>query len=424
MNGARERWQGQRGALLLSALVLLVVGSAMIAAMTRMTATHAVTSVDTYSGTQAVYLAESGLQIALKDIQDLNCACTGTACDMTETALGNGTVAYTVTPISGNDYTITAIGAVPNQASAIGMRTVSRKVNFTNPCTNTNIWDGDTGIYGCQGLTLSGSGEIKSNVKTSNANAPISLTGSKKVEGSVTTTGASSNITLSGSAKIEGDASSTGSVSTSGSSRVEGTTSQNQTATTTSTNCDPLGVTSLVSSKNPGGTPTAYSQGGSGTITYTDNSSTYNYSSFSLSGSKTLKFSGDKTFKMYVGGNFSISGSAEIKLENGAKLEIYVTGTTSISGSGGIEAESAADVSIYSSSSGSTSVSGSVEMKGSIYAPNSNISMTTSKEFTGGMRGKTVTFSGSGEFEFDDALNTGSGGTMGVTPSTWTEKFD
>ena len=139
----------------------------------------------------------------------------------------------------------------------------------------------------------------------------------------------------------------------------------------------------------------------------------YTCSSLSVGGSGILNILGP--VDVIVTGNTSIGGSGYIAVGGtGAvspSLNIYCPGTLDLSGSGMVNNTSLPiNATIWGTKpTGSTqtvTVGGSAAFRGTIYAPNGNVSVTGSGGVYGAIIGNTVTLSGSGDVHYDVQLAT------------------
>jgi hypothetical protein len=141
----------------------------------------------------------------------------------------------------------------------------------------------------------------------------------------------------------------------------------------------------------------------------------YTSSSFSIGGSGHLDIKGP--VDIIVTGNTSVGGSGYVAIGGtGAvnpSLNLYCPGTIDLGGSGMVNNTSLPiNTTIWGTkpagSVQTVTVGGSAAFKGTIYAPNGNISVTGSGGVYGALIGNTVTLSGSGDVHFDVQLMTAS----------------
>ncbi len=446
----------ESGSLLLVALFLILGVGALVAAVARMAGVDALETLDASQGGRALFLAESGLENAIYRLRANQCATTELTLPVTGQLGSDDSFSVGMTSLGSNQFQLDATGV---------FRSAQRKVRKVVTCTVQGMWD--TGIIGCQGITLNGNVAINSrnsstgqtnlghgDVQTINSAAPIQLTGNVELHGDAETTGAGSNLILTGNSTVYADAEVTGSISLQPNTSIHGAHHANQSATTTAADCDPLGVVSYVSghlASPPVGTPADYSWSGNGTFSA---AATYYATSFSLGANRTMNMTGPGNYVIYVtgGGNLGIAGNAILNVTNGANLTVYMAGggTFSIGGNGVLNllngstltlyttgpfahtigiclnASLATHFRIYSSYSGATALrlGGNAQLNGVIYAPLASVQMGGNPGVIGAVRGASITNNGNVYFDYDEALDDldeGSKATIDVV--SWAELF-
>lgn len=135
------------------------------------------------------------------------------------------------------------------------------------------------------------------------------------------------------------------------------------------------------------------------------------FNNIALSGH--LKIQENQDVTMYVDGDFTTSGSGSITIPDGSSLTLIIKGKLEI-GSGiqiftpdnGVTDSNLPVFAIYSSYEGEgiTIDGGTDEIYASVYAPLTDVTITSHNSFKGAVFGKTVTLSGSGDIHYDEAL--------------------
>ncbi|MDB6122938.1 MAG: hypothetical protein JWQ71_1931 [Pedosphaera sp.] len=128
--------------------------------------------------------------------------------------------------------------------------------------------------------------------------------------------------------------------------------------------------------------------------------------------------------RLYISGSLDMSGQSTIYLAPGASLELYVGGpTASIEGGGIINAsDGASSLSIFGLP-GVTSVTcgGNSGFTGTIYAPEADVKIDGTADFTGAVVANSFTMAGTGNMYYDEALGGPSGYKFVV--NSWQEDF-
>jgi len=210
------------------------------------------------------------------------------------------------------------------------------------------------------------------------------------------------------------------------------------------TNCDHLGIESVVNNVDDGtGSLKAFNSPGSGQTYKIEPAKMYKSSSssivssvqsdvlgetipviklrnFDLRGSdKVIIKGGDVT--LFVEGGFKMAGATKITIEAGSSLTLMIKGAVNL-GAGadiislqhGLTDTGLPAMSIYSSYSGAgINLSGDFEMYAQIYAPLSDVKIIGSGTLYGSVRGKTVTVNGGAAIHYDSSLgNADRGGSF------------
>ncbi|MBF0152935.1 MAG: hypothetical protein HQL64_04250 [Magnetococcales bacterium] len=454
----KARRTEESGSLLLIALFLILGIGAMLAAAVNLSGVDTLETIEATQGGRALFLAESGLENAKYQLKNNLCTATGLTLPVTGQLAVGENFSVNVTSLGNNQFRLDATGTA---------KTAQRQMREVVSCTVQGMWS--AGIIGCQGISLNGNVHIDSvdtsvssvtllgngDIQTLNPAAPITLTGNVELHGDAKTTGSGSNLSLTGNSVVYANANVTGSISLQPNTQIQGTSSSGQTATTTAADCDPLGVTSYVSthlaSAVPVGTPAAYSWSGNGSFTA---ASTYYATSFSLGANRTMNMTGPGNFVIYVtgggslsiagnavlnvsggahltvymsgGGTFGIGGNGVLNLLNNSTLTLYTTGPVDVQGNGLANAGLPTNFRIYDSYSGAASLrlGGNAQLNGVIYAPLMPISMGGNPGVIGAVRGASISNNGNVEFNYDESLGLLSEGGKGVVAiSSWQELF-
>ncbi len=133
-------------------------------------------------------------------------------------------------------------------------------------------------------------------------------------------------------------------------------------------------------------------------------SSSTSLGSLSVSGSTKLTLAAGT----YRYSSLKITGNAKITTTGAVK--IYVDGTVNIGGGGIVNATATpSNLLVYATTSASVSVSGNSDFYGAVYAPASAVSVSGASDFYGAVVADS--FTQSGEFHYDEALNDLEGAT-------------
>jgi hypothetical protein len=114
--------------------------------------------------------------------------------------------------------------------------------------------------------------------------------------------------------------------------------------------------------------------------------------------------------RVYITGNFKMTSTTAITLAPGATLELYIGGTMDLSGSCVINPSGIPNnCVIYGLSPGLTTwkYAGTAEAYCRLYAPNANLTITGDFDFSGSAVANSLTFSGTSNIHYDEALRGG-----------------
>lgn len=141
-----------------------------------------------------------------------------------------------------------------------------------------------------------------------------------------------------------------------------------------------------------------------------------------------LKVKSGQNVTVYVKGNFEMSGASSLTIPNGSSLTLIIKGALNI-GAGsqvytpdkGLTAQGLPVFSIFSSYSGTgiNLTGGTEEIYAAIYAPLTDIQISSAVGFKGSLLGKSVSVTGAGGVHYDEALGTAKSGNKGgaATPA-------
>lgn len=382
-------------AIALVAILALVGSTAVIT-----TTTDIKISSNYKNNVQAFYVAEAGYNRLIGEyINSPNnyiskADATGMGLSFTDPSTANfgSNAAYWFPSIIYDNSTPPAYVDVESYGKILGTNSITKiKVRIRAVSSLFNC-----GIFGDQGVTLSGNGKSDSYNSSTDPSASTLLSngdvGTNKI-------GAGS-ISLSGNAKIYGDA-------------MVGSGGNPNTDITTSGNAAVLGNKSAADSPKDmtpmadpgGGTPETLSIAANNSKTIS--SGTYRLPNINISGNADGYINGNVT--LYIDGNISISGNGKLTILSGGSLKIYVSGTASISGNGIANLNSnpkPKDFILYGTSScTSISISGNGNLYGAIYAPKATASITGNGNIYGSIIGKTISIPGNGNVLYDEDLN-------------------
>lgn len=126
-----------------------------------------------------------------------------------------------------------------------------------------------------------------------------------------------------------------------------------------------------------------------------------------------LRVADNSDVVVFVKGNFSMGGQSSLTIPDGSTLTFIIKGTFDVGAGGqvytpdtGLNDDGVPIFSIYSDFDGDgISISGGTEnIYAAVYAPYTNVSITSSSDFLGSILGKTVSVTGSGAFHYDAYL--------------------
>ncbi len=368
---------------LLTASILLILTMAYIG---RVVADYRFTS-KIYNSTDALNLAEAGVERALWEIRYNNMAFSGWATTIDgngnktsaisvnsfQTSTGDNIGDYTVTAWVSSDgmsATATAMGYAPNRSSPDAKRTIKvtyARHNFARA------------VVGTGGITMSGQ------AYTDSYDSSLGLYSAQPhtQNGDIASNGA---ITLSGQAHINGDANPGAGYPFSGTPNVSGSYGTLQAPVVV----DPIPASTMDAARTtnnngniiyaPGNNPlTGYALSVSGSNSITLPGGTYYFTSVNISGQASINVTGAST--VYVdGGNVTVSGQGIVNNTGLPKnLLIYSTGSIA-------------------------TLSGQAAFAGAIYAPTATVTLSGQDNFYGSIVCGSSIDSGQAAIHFDLSL--------------------
>ncbi len=365
---------GQRGFILVTVYMLLPIFIILAGVMVASAIGEIHASQRSQASTQALYLAEAGIDDAIVQLRGNNVWLGGSG------VLGSqGTYSVAVASLSATRINLTAVGnstLLPDSVT----RTVEAIVDVTpNPLFRF-------AMFGNRSVTLNGQVQIDSYDSSKGAYGGVN----KGSQGDVGTNGTTSSVVrLNGNVTVKGNA-------------LVGPGADPATAITMTNNDVITGTRSAQSSAFvlPAITiPPGLANGGalsiSGNTTKTYAGGTYYWNSISISGNGKLTFTGPAT--VYLKEKLTVSGKGISTASNKPpNLIVYVQGIAA---------------------NPTVSLSGNANFYGAIYAPNSSVNLNGNGALYGAVIGKTVTNSGNGNIHYDTSTRAavaGSGSTVQV----------
>ena len=250
----------------------------------------------------------------------------------------------------------------------------------------------DFGVFGDQGVTFRGNGEVDS--YNSNQGSYSQTKGSNGDIGTNVT--ADAVIDLHGNARVNGDAV----VGPGGDPDIaisdpKGGITGEKSAADNEKDLTALTIPEGVSLTG------SYSLSGNNQDNWTEG--TYDYDSISISGNGILTLDGDIT--IYVS-ELRITGNGGIQITEGSSVTIYFTDSLDISGNGiANSSQLPPNLLIYGTETATeVKISGNAHLKGAIYAPEADIRVTGNGNIYGSVVGDTVRITGNGDVHYDEAL--------------------
>jgi len=360
--------------------------------------------------TQAFWVAESGIQQTLWELNSNNC-------NNCQTCGNNQCLAGTITGFG--DYDVT-IDLTNNTLSSIGSAP-SRSSNKLVARTVAVDLAGGASSFFTHALYSNNGIEISNNARIDSFDSSIGL---YNVDGNINTNGnIGTNSTSSQIIDIGNNAYVGGDVSTGPGGTVAAGNNATITGSTTDTNDNPLEsviVPSSLTSLASGGAKTVNKKG-----SWIINSGSYKFDSITLENKVNVTISGDVT--LYVTGDLDVGNKVDITITTGASLTYYTDGEFELSNNSAVNnmTKIPANFIIYSTYSGGDGIEleNNSEFYGAVYAPDTDISISNNADSYGAFVGNAVDVSNNGAVHYDEALAsmTGGGSSSGYSISVWEE---
>ncbi len=397
-----------RGVALIIAYMVIVVLTSLSMAYLVSGVSENVMANKLSKSTQALWLADSGVQQALWELNTNNCAgcsnCSGNRC-ITGTLASSGDYDVTIAAT-----TITSIGSVPSR-SATNLITRTVQVNIAS-----------SSAFGFAAFARSKI-ILLNNATTDSYDSALGLYGGSNVgqDGDVgTDSSAANDVSLGNNAIVKGDASTGpgGTVQLNSNSTVTGSITH-----TNNVNLPSVTIPSNLSSLNNLGTINVGNNGSQSL-----SSGSYQYSSISMANNATLTINGN--VNLYLSSALSaisMGDNCNIVVPSGAKLTVYVNGKVAIANNSSLNNVSKipADFQLYSTYSGlnGVQISNNGNFYGAVYAPDTDIILANNVDCFGSFVGKTLDLSNNGDIHYDEALKqvTNPLFTSAYTASKWQE---
>lgn len=383
----------RRGIVLVVAIMVVMLVALLGSALLTVSGTEHQIARNDQQVTQALYLAEAGVQTAMND---LNLGNPPTASG----TLGPGEFTATVTAAAPPtaQLRIVAVGFVPSQAAPRAVRRLDVLVMRPTPF--------QFGAFGDTSLTMAG-GSL-SNSYDSQVAAYDPLTA-----GSNGDVGSNGNITLNGTpTTVSGDVVAGGTISTTGSVTVTGDSTQGAPPVeTANVDCPPPGFTpgALI----PPGPGVSYNQG-TGNLQITAGANLvlsappsppgyYYFSSVTLVGGSTLSIApGTLHVDVFISQTLSITAGTIVNTSaQPTQLSIWGCGTSTTN---------------WTLTGGSGSYF-------AVYAPNHQVNISGNADIWGSVVGNEINVGGGARVHYDEALGRlrGNPNKYAVQPWSWTE---
>lgn len=166
-------------------------------------------------------------------------------------------------------------------------------------------------------------------------------------------------------------------------------------------------------------TPGSGKVGGT-TYDYVLGSDKYWLGSLGLSGAETIMVTGNAT--LIIDDTLRIGGSAGFHIAPGAKLTLYVRKSATVGGRGILNGTgNPANFTYYGGTENVLiNYSGTADFVGTIYAPNARMELSGSSQFIGASFSNEIMLGGSFDYHYDEALG-GGGGALIYQVTSWDE---
>jgi hypothetical protein len=383
----RSILRDDRGISLVVALIMMTIILMLTAGSLLISGIDSRATSNLKTGTTAYYVAEVGIQRALKELN--NGATPSTGGTLTG---GEYTVAVTdiTSPIAGKQ--VVATGYVPNQTNAVATRAI---VLFAKPNPSTSVFQ--WGAYGKTSVSLGGSGSLADSYNSSVAAYNAATANS---HGNLRSNG---SMTFNPATVVKGDATAGGTVT---GGTVTGTITQNAPA---------VADFSLLTCPGGGYTPASAVPSGSH-ITYDESTGKLVVGS---GGSLTLS-----ALTKYYFSEITLSGGGLLTVNSaGQHVDMYVAGDFKAGGGGLVNTDAKPTnltVSACGTSTGhSWTVNGGSGAYFGMYAPDRDVVIGGGGDLWGSVIGLSVSATGGSKIHFDEAFAGGGGGTNQYSVVGW-----
>lgn len=393
------------GIVLIVVIFTMMLFSILIITVVNMQSKDFDTNLRTFDSERALFIAESGAQWALNQLnQDLNWrtdSAHGYENGYAEHILGAGqyeVICREPSHSENGNAVIISTGYVPRKNNYKGKRVLKLLV--------TTGLGFNYAVYAGQSVTLTGA-KIDS---YNSSDGPYNQFGNRWNNGNVGTNG---DITASGDTYIYGNASTSPLGWFNDTSYVWGTITHDNNYTLPTISV-PASLVGLISS---------------GTLNKTEtiSSGDYKYSSIDLASDKILTINGPAN--IYLTGNPSIKMAGESQIiispSSTGAVKIYADNDVSISGQGVINSTSLPkNFILYCSTSGNLdiSITGQGDFYGGIIAPTANINISGQGNLFGSFIGKTVNMSGQAFVHYDESMKTLPVFDKKISVTSWKEE--
>jgi len=387
-----------RGAVLIICCMVIMVLILLGAAVFERSVSEKSFASKYYYSTQALWLAEAGIQRALWELGHNNCAgcsvCGSDRCVSDTRTFNSLSGSYSATIHSGNTV-ITSTGSFPDTNTI--QKTIQASTTFKSVFQYA-IFSRDTITFANSALTDSyDSSKGEYNVLLPDGTSNVYKNGDVGTDSAATPA-----ITLTNSAKINGDA---------GVGGVPATGIQASSAAITGSRNGGVSIdfpSSIPVPTPPAGSWTSctscnLSQSNTGSLS----SGSYSAAAFTLNNNAQLSIDGDVT--LYVTGDFNLNNSSQFKINPGGRLTLYVNGTFNVGNSATLNNSTKIPsnftlYSRYSQASGGVNFANSGSLYGTVFAPQTHIDISNSFEIYGALVANSTSLFNSAKVHYDEAL--------------------
>ncbi len=436
-DSSRLRRDSKEGSALVTVLCMVVVLAAVAGSILSLVSQEYMLSKRSLAWNQAIFAAESGVEIGWNEINRL------TAINTNGTFMSGWTSAGANTWTLNNQSLVPLAGTEGNSLFSVTVVTNSPQAGYVTITAN-----------GAQGTTLGLSNATRTLVVTLKPNTPftmailakglIDFNGNAAVVDSWNSASGDYSAALK---RAHGDIGTNGQLIDAAGLDVYGNmkTGPGGTVTTasgfnqyqpsgtdtgTNTVSDGLKV-SIPDAKLPTGFLATTDLGAVNnvtTVTGTGGTLDVSATSIDLNGKgKNLTITGSGTVRLYVSGNTSLGGQSSITITpspagSSLKVEFYSGGTVNLDGNGIMNPDSnAADFLLYGlPTCTSVSINGTADFTGAIYAPNATATLTGGARVDGSLVANAINAVGTIDFHYDEALGN-AGNVISYSVANWRE---